>query len=70
MIIRATSILGIVSIFPSCCKYSEILRKKVHFFTVQVSHSYQKGVAFIGMRHLFDYFSIKILLFLWYFTKK
>ena len=30
---------------------------------------YQKGVAFVGMRHLFGCFSIKILLFLWYFTK-
>ena len=69
MIIRANSILGIVSIFPSCCKYSEFPRKKVQFFTVQVSHSYQKGVAFVGMRHLFGCFSIKILLFLWYFTK-
>ena len=25
----------------------------MQFFTVQVSHSYQKGVAFVGMRHLF-----------------
>ena len=55
--------------YSSCCKYSEFPRKKVQFFTVQVSHSYQKGVAFVGMRHLFGCFSIKILLFLWYFTK-
>ena len=44
-------------------------RIRLQFFTVQVSHSYQKGVAFVGMRHLFGCFSIKILLFLWYFTK-
>ena len=42
----------------------------MQFFPVHVSHSYQKGVAFVGMRHLFGCFSIKILLFLWYFTKK
>lgn len=36
MIIRATSILGIVSIFPSCCKYSEFLRKRVQFSPVQI----------------------------------
>ena len=53
-----------------CCKYSEFPRKKVRFFTVQVSHSYQKGVAFVGMRHPFGCFSIKFLLFLWCFYKK
>jgi len=36
MIIRATSILGIVSIFPSCCKYSEFLRKRVQLSPVQI----------------------------------
>ena len=40
------------------------------FQKLQVSHSYQKGVAFVGMRHLFGCFSIKFLLFLWCFTKK
>ena len=47
----------------------EFLRKKVQFLPVHVSHSYQKGVAFVGMRHLFGCFSIKILVFLWYFIK-
>ena len=76
MMIRANSILGIVSITSfmlqillSCCKYSVFPRKKVHFFPVHVSHSYQKGVAFVGMRHLFGCFSIKFLLFLWCFYK-
>ena len=36
MIIRANSILGIVSIFPSCCKYSEFLRKRVQLSPVQI----------------------------------
>ena len=61
--------LALFLLLLSCCKYSEFFRKKVQFFTVQVSHSYQKGVAFVGMRHLFGCFSIKKLLFLWYFTK-
>ena len=61
--------LALFLLLLSCCKYSVFPRKKVQFFTVQVSHSYQKGVAFVGMRHLFGCFSIKKLLFLWYFTK-
>ena len=36
MIIRANSILGTVSIFPSCCKYSEFLRKRVQLSPVQI----------------------------------
>ena len=62
--------LALFLLLLSCCKYSVFPRKKVQFFTVQVSHSYQKGVAFVGMRHLFGCFSIKILLSLWYFTNK
>lgn len=41
-------------LFPSCCKYRAFPRKKRHFLPVQVSHSYQIGVAFVGIRHHFN----------------
>ena len=70
MMIKVNSILGIVSIMSFMSQDSEFFRKKVQFLPVYVSHSYQKGVSFVGMRHLFGCFSIKFLLFLWYLYKK
>lgn len=67
--IKVNSILGIVFIMSFMSQDSEFFRKKVQFLPVYVSHSYQKGVSFVGMRHFFGYFSIKFLLFFGVFTK-
>ena len=69
MMIKVNSILGIISIMSFMSQDSEFFRKKVQFLPVHVSHSYQKGVSFLRMRHFFGCFSIKFLFFLWYFIK-
>ena len=70
MMIKVNSHYDIVSIMSFMSQDSEFFRKKMQFLPIYVSHSYQKGVSFVGMRHLFDCFSIKFLLFLWCFYKK
>lgn len=56
MIIRANSILDIVSIFPSCCKYSEFLPKEGAAFPC--SNLYQSEVHLSAGAKLANLFSL------------